>query len=219
MTVEVLRKTVGGLHRTELEGSRKELGHCIGVKEDCKKMLLVGSGTPVEQVVSRKEQVGCIEELEDYIQEQAGCVEEQEDHIEELEELHDVEEQVASIQEPGDYIRELKNRRKVELGLHILEVPVEHRKMVQLAGHRRMAQTAGHRKKEQLVQPKRHALRNALGLVAVLRRKVGHHVMKQPVELRKSEPIVADDRGGEPVDQKLELLLGHHRLRQHREYE
>jgi hypothetical protein len=57
MTVEVLRKTGGGLHRTKLVGSRKELGHCIEVKEGCKKMLL-GSGTPVEQVVNRKKQEG-----------------------------------------------------------------------------------------------------------------------------------------------------------------
>jgi hypothetical protein len=142
MTVEALRNTVGGLHRTELVGSRKELEHCIEVKEDCKKMLL-GSGTPVEQVVSRKEQVGCIEE-------QVGCIQEQEDCIQE-------------------------RRGETFLGPHTVE---ELGKMVQL-----------HRKEQQ----------------------AGH---------RKLGPIDDDDHDAEPVEHhKLELLLGHHELRRHRECE
>jgi hypothetical protein len=56
--------------------SRKELGHCIEVKEGCKKML-IGSSTSVGQVVSRKEQEGCI------VEQKEGC-------IEELEGLRDV---------------------------------------------------------------------------------------------------------------------------------
>jgi hypothetical protein len=93
----------------------------------------------------------------------------------------------------------------VQLGLHILEVLVELRKMNQQ--HRTTVQADEHRIEEQPLQPKRTGLRKVVGRTTV-----------EPVALHRMEQIADDDLDVPVGHRELEPLLGHHKLL-HRECE
>ena len=93
----------------------------------------------------------------------------------------------------------------MQLGLHILEVLVELRKMNQQ--HRTTVQADEHRIEEQPLQPKRTDLRKVVGRTIV-----------EPVALHRMEQIADDDLDVPVGYRELEPLLGHHKLL-HRECE